>query len=98
MDILDIIAQLQSLDVNNSGIRAALKKKGFTQEEIEDALPTTARRTFATDFYDWLAEEPRSEEETEAYILAEENSKNVKKHLSHYTNIANLAQRIWEAK
>ena len=98
MDINEIIEQLRALDVPNSGIKAALKKRGFSQEEIEEALPTTKRVTFASEFYDWLAEEKREYEDAKAFILADKNSENVKKHLSHYLNIAELAAKIWDQK
>lgn len=98
MSIYEMIESLEALEVPVGAQRVALKKKGYSDSEIEDALPKQAKRGFAAEFYDWLAEEPRERDDVEAFILDPSNSENVKKHLSHYCNIADLAAKIWEAK
>lgn len=88
-------------------IRAHLTIEGFGDKEITAALKKAGisggkKRGFAAEFYDWLAECPRDMAEVEAYVLGlgvyEETSKNVQNHLSHYKNIAELANRIWVSK
>ncbi len=88
-------------------MRAHLTIEGFTDKAITKALKDEgitggAKRGFATDFYDWLAEGARDPDEVKAYIMGDgeygETTKNIQKHLSHYTNIATMANAIWEAK
>jgi len=53
---------------------------------------------FADNYYAWLSAEARTLEEAESYVMDESNSDNVRKHKSHYLNIARLALSIWESK
>lgn len=79
------------------------KEKGFKAKEITDAYKAAEERAgkarirvggFAQDYYDWLAEERRTEFEARAYILNEKNSKNTKAHLTHYLNIWALTESV----
>ena len=96
--INDVISTLSDLDVPNSGIRAALKKQGFSSEEIEAAMPTASRACFVNDYFDWLAVEPRTIAEATDYIKSPANSDNVHKYLKMHLNTAALALKIWESK
>ena len=104
-NITDIISTLLDLDVPMAGIRGTLKKKGFSAADIEEALPTNKKVSFASQYYDWLAEEARSESEVEEYIMDpawggkidDKGLTNIQRHLSHYTNIADMARRIHES-
>lgn len=66
------------------------------------AQPQKAKRAaggFAADFYNWLAEESRTEAEAKAFIMGEnvlygDTSNNVKNHLTHYLNIWALAETV----
>ena len=102
MDIYSIIETLKEMDVANSAIRAALLKKGFEEDEIDEALPSKKRVCFANDYFDFLAEFPRSEEDAKSFINGEdgynETSDNVKKYEKMHLNTWSLAQRIWDAK
>jgi len=107
MSINTIIEQLRELEVPNSGIKAALKKKGYSPEEIAEALPAARRESFASRFYDWLAESPRSAEEVEAYVMEvggaigkqdDKGLTNTQRHLSHFAAIGDLALRIHNQK
>jgi len=57
------------------------------------------RSGFATKFYAWLSEEPRSVGSVKDYINGEgdheDTSDNVKKHASHYVAIGAMAEKIW---
>lgn len=82
-------------------VRATLLVEGFKPKDIAAAtkgLATSRAGGFAADYYAWLAEKPRGEKEIEAYILAEDNSENVKNHLSHYKAIGMLTMKVWAAK
>lgn len=79
------------------------KEKGFKAKDITDAYKAAEERAgkarirvggFAQDYYDWLAEERRTEFEARNYILDEKNSKNVKAHLTHYLNIWALTESV----
>lgn len=79
------------------------KEKGFKAKDITDAYKAAEERAgkarirvggFAQDYYDWLAEERRTEFEARNYILNEKNSKNVKAHLTHYLNIWALTESV----
>lgn len=79
------------------------KEKGFKAKEITDAYKAAEERAgkarirvggFAQEYYDWLAEERRTEFEARAYILNEKNSKNTKAHLTHYLNIWALTESV----
>lgn len=50
-------------------------------------------RGFADIYYDWLAEEARTEQEAHDYIMSNE-SQNVRNHLTHYLNIWALAETV----
>lgn len=97
----------------NSGIAGAKdiylawgKERGDTVKELneawKEATPEKAKRAaggFAADFYNWLAEESRAEEEAKAFIMGEDEtygdtSNNVKNHLTHYLNIWALAETV----
>lgn len=96
--INDIISTLQDLDVPNSGIRAALKKRGYSAEEIEADMPTATRACFVNDYFEWLGTEARTMDEAKEYVMNEKNSDNVHKYLKMHLNTAALALKIWEAK
>lgn len=102
VSIADRIAELAQNGSSVKLIRAHLTIEGFSDKVISAAIKeaelTSKKVTFASDFYDWLAEKPRSQEEAKEYIMDPANSQNVHNHLSHYLNIAELAARIWEAK
>jgi len=99
MTIITRIEELAAEGNSTTLIRAFLTIEGYKGKEISEGIKesglTAKKVTFASEFYDWLAEEKRTQEEAEEYILDESNSKNVHKHLSHYLNIADLAERIW---
>lgn len=82
-------------------IRAFLTMEGLSDKEASalliEADISGKRSSFANDFYDFLAEAERSEEEVEAFIMDDSTSANVKSHKAHYSNIADLARRIWAA-
>jgi hypothetical protein len=105
----DVTAAAQDLFDQKAGsvavIKAHLTIAGYSAKTINAAIKelgiVTKKASFATDFYEWLAIEARETEEVTAFINGTdgftETSENVKKHLSHYTNIADLARKIWEA-
>ena len=81
------------------------KEKGFTVADLnaawKEATPAAATRTqrgFASDYYDWLAEAPRSEVEARAFIMGEsdygDTTANTKNHLTHYLNIWALCETV----
>lgn len=77
------------------------KEKGETVKELneawKEAQPKKASggaKGFAAEFYDWLAEDSRTELEARDYILSPDNSKNVHNHLTHYLNIWALAETV----
>ena len=99
MSILNDIKTLQDLGVANSAIKGALKKKGYSKEDIEIAIPTgEKRKCFVNDYYDYLAEAPRTLKEAEEYIMDESNSDNVRAYVKMHLNVAELAAAIWAAK
>lgn len=49
---------------------------------------------FAETYYNWLAEESRTEQEAHDYIMAPDTSNNTKAHLTHYLNIWALAETV----
>lgn len=59
----------------------------------------TGRSSFASDFYAFLSEAKKTEEEIKAYVLGEgdhkDTSANTKKNLSHYLAIGKMAIKIW---
>lgn len=81
------------------------KERGETVKELNEAWKEVAPKKstggakgFAADYYDWLAESERTEEEAKAFIMGEseygETSKNTKAHLTHYLNIWALAETV----
>ena len=98
------ILELQDSGFNNTKIKAYLQIEDYSAKEITAAfkdlgLTGSKHKTFASEYYDWLATESRTEEEATAYILGTgefgETSKNVKAHKSHYLNIRELSANIW---
>lgn len=86
-------------------IRAYLTMEDVTEKRITKIVKTLGggkKAGFADGYYAWLSAEKRTMDEASAYILGEgENeptSDNVKKHLSHYLNIAKLTINVWESK
>ena len=76
------------------------KEKGIAAKTLEaaykEAQPEKTSggpRGFAERFYDWLAEESRTEQEAHDYIMGDE-SQNVRNHLTHYLNIWALAETV----
>ena len=76
------------------------KEKGIAAKALEAeykaAQPEKAKggaRGFADIYYDWLAEEARTEQEAHDYIMSDE-SQNVRNHLTHYLNIWALAETV----
>ena len=76
------------------------KEKGIAAKTLEAeykaAQPEKAKggaRGFADIYYDWLAEEARTEQEAHDYIMSDE-SQNVRNHLTHYLNIWALAETV----
>lgn len=76
------------------------KEKGIAAKTLEAeykaAQPEKAKggaRGFADTYYDWLAEEARTEQEAHDYIMSDE-SQNVRNHLTHYLNIWALAETV----
>lgn len=76
------------------------KEKGIAAKTLETewkaAQPEKAKggpRGFAEVYYDWLAEESRTEQEAHDYIMGDE-SQNVRNHLTHYLNIWALVETV----
>lgn len=76
------------------------KEKGIAAKTLETewkaAQPEKAKggpRGFAEVYYDWLAEEHRTEQEAHDYIMGDE-SQNVRNHLTHYLNIWALVETV----
>lgn len=63
------------------------------EEEVKPAKRAGANG-FAAEFYEWLIEASRSEQEARDYIMAPETSANTKAHLTHYLNIWALAESV----
>lgn len=103
--MLDLIEQLQDLDVPTAAIRATLKKKGYSKEDIAESLPIEKKSSFANDYYSWLSVEARTSDEVKEYIMNpalggkkdDKGLTNIQRHLSHYSAIADLARSIHEA-
>ena len=87
-------------------IEAYLTLEDYSKATIKEALKSlnigSKARTFASDYYEYLSTEVRTQSEASAYILGTgeygETSQNVKKHLSHYLNIWELTVAIWNTK
>ena len=76
------------------------KEKGIAAKALEAAYKEAqpektsgGRSGFTERFYDWLAEESRTEQEAHDYIMGDE-SQNVRNHLTHYLNIWALAETV----
>lgn len=76
------------------------KEKGIAAKALEAAYKEAqpektsgGRSGFAERFYDWLAEDSRTEVEAHDYIMADE-SENTRRHLAHFLNIWALAQTV----
>jgi len=106
------ISEAATLSIN-SGIAGAKdiylawgKERGDTAKDLneawKEAQPQKAKRAaggFAADYYNWLAEDARSEADAKAFIMGEseeygETTNNVKNHLTHYLNIWALAETV----
>jgi hypothetical protein len=103
--MLQVIETLKAAGVPTPAIRVAIKSQGFKAEEIAAALPTAKKKGFASQFYDYLAEEKRSTEEVADYVnnpawggkVDDKGKTNIQRHLAHYEEIAKLARKIHEA-
>ena len=104
-----IIARIEEL--RNSGYADAKVKAYLTLDDYSATDIATAFKQiggakkpkgFASEYYDWLGAESRTEAEATAYIKGDgeygDTTNNVKKHLSHYLNIQALTVAIWDAK
>lgn len=108
MNIEQVIAFIQAErtdGVADTKIRAKLVLNDVPAKLIAEAFKAckpekAVKQGFAAQFYDWLSAGKRSDAAIKAYIMGEgeygETSKNTKNHLSHYTNIAKLANSIWD--
>lgn len=101
-EILKTVKKMASEGAAIKKIRAYLTLEDVSDKDaslyIDELGLKGSKRGFAAEFYDWLAEGQRTNFEINEYILNPENSQNVHKHLSHYKNIADLANRIWASK
>ena len=77
------------------------KEKGIAAKTLEaeykEAQPEKTSggpNGFADTYYNWLAEESRTEQEAHDYIMAPDTSNNTKAHLTHYLNIWALAETV----
>ena len=102
-DSIDMAAKA-AVEANISGAKEIYiawgKEKGIAAKALEaaykEAQPEKTSggpRGFAERFYDWLAEESRTEQEAHDYIMGDE-SQNVRNHLTHYLNIWALAETV----
>ena len=76
------------------------KEKGIAAKALEAAYKEAQPEKtsggpngFADTYYNWLAEESRTEQEAHDYIMGDE-SQNVRNHLTHYLNIWALAETV----
>ena len=77
------------------------KEKGIAAKTLEAAYKEAQPEKtsggpngFADTYYNWLAEESRTEQEAHDYIMAPDTSNNTKAHLTHYLNIWALAETV----
>ncbi len=107
MSILNRVKELQAQSLTITKIKAFLTLEDYSAKEITAALKEAGvtggkPKTFASEYYDWLAERPRTLVEAEDYIMGlgefGETTNNVQKHKSHYLNIADLTIRVWVTK
>ena len=99
MNIQDTIADLViEHGEDKAVIKGHLLIAGFKEAQINTALKdaglTRTATNFRSEYQDWLLEEPRTRAEAEAYIMHPNNSNNTHKHLSHYLNIHDFAERV----
>lgn len=98
------VAQLVAEGKTKKIIVATLVLEGYKDKDIKEATKDLgqAKTNFAAQYYDWLASEKRTMAQAEKYVMGKgefgETSDNVKAHLSHYLNIAELTLRIWATK
>lgn len=59
----------------------------------QPAKTSSSPRGFADQYYDWLADQSRSEQEAHDLIMSND-SQNVRNHLTHYLNIWALAETV----
>lgn len=82
-------------------VRATLLVEGFKQKDIREATVGLAnaqhRDGFNERFFDFLAEERRSDEEVKAFC-EEYGSENTIRQFGWYSRIAKLSQRVWDNK
>ena len=71
------------------------KEKGIAAKALEAAYKEAQPEKtsggpngFAETYYNWLAEESRTEQEAHDYIMAPDTSNNTKAHLTHYLNLS----------
>ena len=85
-------------------VEACLVLEDYSAKDIKEALAeyTTKPKTFASEYYDWLSAKKRTTKQATDYIMGKgeygETSDNVKKHKSHYLNIAELTIKVWASK
>jgi len=103
----DRINELNTNGLTLTKLKAYLTIDGYTNKEVTSALKElgltgSKPKTFASEYYNYLAIELRSVEDATDYIngLGEfgETSKNVIAHKSHYLNIRELSESIWVSK
>lgn len=66
--------------------------------ELETGKSKTRSNGFQADYFDWLVEASRTEQEARDYIMAEGNSENTKNHLVGYLNFWALAESVRQGK
>lgn len=74
----------------------SLKNLNGQWKEVEEEVKPAKRagaNGFAAMYYDWLAAEPRTEQEARDLIMSNE-SQNVRNHLTHYLNIWALCETV----
>lgn len=76
------------------------KEGGESAKSLEEAWKaaqpaktSSSPRNFAEQYYDWLAEQGRTEQEAHDLIMSND-SQNVRNHLTHYLNIWALAETV----
>ena len=97
------IEELMEQGMSTAKVKAFLTLEDYSAKDIAAAMKemgaTSKPKTFASDYYDWLASSKRTAEQAVAYIQGTgefgETSKNVKAHQSHYLNIWSLSAAIW---
>ena len=96
--LIERIAELN--DGNNTVkiIRAHLVIEGYKDKEVNEALKEEGivgtKVGFTANYFDWLAEDYRTEAEVKDYILNPDNSENTIKHLRVHTGVADLVRRV----